>query len=147
MFMGIEMNAERTSFLFVMGFADDGLHGCVVRPVDAPDGAAGAHLNLRPDMSTALTRDRCSTLLQEARAMTGRNLHRIEVHDSEYSKTPGNECGDFEETCYRDKRYIYEARTDALTIVDDGDVVYINEGGNILRGDDAAVAHADSLDL
>ena len=142
------MSQRKTeSLLFVIGTADDGQGGHVVRPIDAPEFGEGAAYNLRPDMSEPLTRKRCAALLEEARTMTGRDLYRIVIHDCEYTVTPGNECGDFPEDCLRDKLYSYDARSGELIITDRGRVIYINDGTDILRGDDAEVAHADSLDV
>jgi hypothetical protein len=121
--------------------------GSVVRASGAPLGHEGMHLNLRVDMSEQITFKRCSEIMAIARTMSGRDLYRIEIKDSEYTVTPGNECDDFAETCLRDKSYVYDAQNNCLTISDKGRIVYINEDGDILRGDDAHVAHADSLDI
>lgn len=141
------MATPTEALLFVIGYANDGIGGAVVRPHDAPPLAAGAHLNMRPDMSHPITRARCAALLETARKMTGRDLYQITIQDSEWTKTPGNEYADFPETCLRDKQYQYDGRTGELLILDKGQAVYLNDGHSILRGDDASVAYTDSLDV
>jgi len=138
------MKTEVTQF--VLGWCSQ-FSGMVVRKSDAPMGREGTHLNFAVDMSQQITLKRCAEIMQEARLMSGRDLHKIEIKDSEYTKTPGNECSDFAETCIRDKSYVYESRSNTLTISDRGRIVYINDNGDILHGDDAHVAHTDSLDV
>lgn len=121
--------------------------GVVVREFGAPNGPEGMDKNLRVDMNEQITLKRCSEIMVQARKMSGRDLYRIEIKDSEYTITPGNECMDFPEECLKDKSYVYDAKSNCLTISDKGRIVYINEDGDILRGDDAHVAHADSLDI
>lgn len=137
---------QTESHNFMTAFDDEGRYH-LVRPLDAPKFSAGVAHNMQVDLSQPVTLARCREILQRASEMVQANLNEITIHDSEYTKTAGNECGDWPETCLRDKRYTYNRSTDTLVVSNKGVVVYLNEHGSILRGDDAAVAFADSLDL
>lgn len=141
------MSATKTvTYNFVEGWDINGKHQ-LIRPVDAPKFKDGAHLNMRVDFSEPVTLVRCRKIIDAASAMVGVEMVQITIHDSEYTETPGNECSDWPEKCLRDKQYQYDKRTDTLVISAHGKIIYMNEHGSILRGDDAAVAHADSLDV
>ena len=131
---------------YVTGFDVSGEYH-LIRPHDAPRFSAGQHLNMTVDFSMPVTLARCREILAEASKMVRADLAKITIHNSEYTVTPGNECNDAPEQCLRNKKYHYEKRTNCLVIEDMGKIVYINEGGSIMRGDDAAVAYADSLDI
>lgn len=104
-------------------------------------------VRLAVNYAEPVTLTRCAALFKKAVEFSGRNLGLIELHHSIYSKTPGNECGDFAETCYLDKTYRFDPKANSLTIFDRGECVYSNENGQILRGDDARVAYCDGLDV
>jgi hypothetical protein len=134
---------EREEHNYVIGW-DVGPHGlCNGRAVINPEKT----IRLGVDYSKPVTLERCRAILQTANEISGRNLGVIELRHSIYSKTPGNECGDFAETCYLDKTYRYDPKANSLTIFDRGECVYSNENGQILRGDDAHVAYCDGLDV
>ncbi len=103
--------------------------------------------NLAVDYNRPLTLSRCKDILLKARELTGQELTIIEMHHAIYSKTEGNECGDYPEECFLNKKYIYGFPANSLIIKDGDEVVYINEDGKILRGDDANIAYCDSLDV
>ncbi len=94
-----------------------------------------------------VTMARCKHILGVARTLSGRNLVGIDLCHSVYSKTPGNELGDFPEQCFKDKKYSYRPKENSLIISDKGRIVYMNENGSITLGNDAEVTYTDSLDV
>ena len=114
----------------------------LVRPVGAPAGKAGAHFNMRVDCSVPVTLERCRTIIRAASDMVGVDLVRIEIVDSVVDVTP-DDIGYIIPRDIRDKEYCYDKRTDTLTIYDKKQVVYINEGGRVSRGDSAATIVSD----
>lgn len=131
---------------FITAFDDEGQYH-LVRPLDAPRFGAGVAHNMQVDLSQPVTLARCRDILQRASEMVHANLNEITIHDSEYTSTPGNECGDCAEECLRDMKYRYDKRTDTLVVSDKGEVVYLDEHGSVISGNDAAVVFADSLDI
>lgn len=114
---------EKQTFNFVIG---DG------RLVVSADG----RVRLAVDHSRPITHKRCAAILLAARELAGRNIQRISIHHSVFSRTAGNECGDWAETCYLDKRYDYDGLS--LIVWDRGQPVYANDNGAICR-DQAAL--------
>lgn len=137
---------QTESHNFITAFDDEGQYH-LVRPLDAPKFSAGVAHNMQVDLSQPVTLVRCREILQRASETVQAKLREITIHDSEYTRTPGNECGDWPEECLRDMKYWYDKRADTLVVFDKGVVVCLDEHGSILRGDDAAVVFADSLDL
>lgn len=88
-------------------------------------------IRLEIDHSGPITLDRCSRILKKARELSGRDLAMISIHRSIFSKTPGNECADFPETCYLDKRWDFYPDTNSLLIYDRGEPVYSNDNGQV----------------
>ena len=135
---------EHEEFNFVVGWENGGgrnlVNGMTVMNPEKT-------IRLQVDYDRPVTLERCREILDKARELSGRDLVGIDLHHSIYDKTPGNECGDFAETCHLDKKYRYLSRDNSLTIFDRGEPVYTNENGVITRGDDAAVAYYDSLDV
>jgi hypothetical protein len=120
-------DGAREEFNFVVGF------------VRTPYGLRNGRTVMTPDKtiklnhSKPITLARCARILvlDEARKLSGRDLAMISIRRSIYSKTPGNECGDFAETCYLDKRWDYYPDTNSLLIYDRGELVYANDNGQV----------------
>lgn len=118
----------RVEHNYVVGFVRATWGGLV-------DGAAVYNpertIRLEVDHSKPITLDRCAEIMSKARELSGRELVMISIRRSIYSKTPGNECGDFAETCYMDKKWDYTASTNSMVIYDRGEPVYANDDGAI----------------
>ena len=140
------MTAKTVTYNYIVGWDVNGQYQ-LIRPVDAPKFNEGIKFNMTVDFAEPVTLTRCREIIGAASKMVGVEMVQITIHDSEYTETPGNEYNDFPEKCLRDKQYQYDKRSDTLIISSHGKIVYMNEHGSILRGDDAAVAHADSLDV
>lgn len=118
---------SREEFNYVVGF--------VRTPYGLRDGQTVTNpentIRLEIDHSRPITLDRCAHILSKARELSGRDLAMISIHRSIFSKTPGNECGDFPETCYLDKRWDFYPDTNSLMIYDRGEPVYSNDNGQV----------------
>lgn len=104
---------------------------------------------ISPDRKIRLTIDylrpvtlvRCKEILRAAERLSGRTLTKISLYHAIYSKSPGNECGDWAETCYLNMRYDYDLASNSLVIFKDNEPIYANDNGAICRD---AVALMDS---
>lgn len=122
---------QKQEFNFVVGFVEDNRQGLLIdgRTIYNPEKT----IRLEIDYSKSITLQRCAEIMAAARKLSGRDLAMISIRHSIYSKSPDNECGDFPETCYLDKHYDYDARTNSLTIYDRGVPVYANDNGVVCR--------------
>lgn len=98
--------------------------------------------NIQIDYSKPVTLERCKKILERCEKETGREYSRIELNHAIYSKTDGNELGDYPEQTFLDKKYVYDAIENSLLIYDRGEPVYANDNGAICN-DHAALC--DSL--
>lgn len=61
---------------------------------------------------------------------------KLVIRDVTFARTPGNAFGDAPEPCLHDVEYRYVVDTDTLTIYEHGRLIYINQSGHILHGED-----------
>lgn len=113
---------ERQEYNYVMGF--DNQSG---KAVMSPDET----VKLIIDHSKPITLKRAKEIFKAACELSGRDLYKISIELSAYSKTPGNECGDAAEECLIDKKWVYTLKTNSLVIWDKGEPVYANDNGVI----------------
>lgn len=86
------------------------------------------------DHSRPVTLDRCREILKKVRDfLKDESIIRISIHRSIFSKTPGNELGDFPEKLFMDKRWDFDSEKNSLLIWNEGTPVYANENGVICR--------------
>jgi hypothetical protein len=96
-----------------------------------------------PDNKTKLTIDhsrpitliRCREILKAACILSERDIKKITICYSQYSKTPG---GDHAEQCFFDKKWEYDSTNNSLLIWENGTPVYSNDNGAITQ-DQAAI--------
>lgn len=138
--MKIESTRPNTeTFNFVVGYYKD------VNGISRGETVSGIHEGVEKrlvvDHSRPVTLVRCSEILKTAEKLMQRELTKIEICWSVFSKSEGN-CSDCAEECFEDKKYVYTKSSNSLVIWDKDTPVYANDNGQICR-DQAALC--DSL--
>lgn len=67
----------------------------------------------------------------------------LTIRDTTYTRTRHNAHGEHPERCVHDRLIRYNARTDTLQILERGKLIYVNQSGHILRGEDTERLHAE----
>jgi len=117
---------EKQTFNYVFGYDRETGNGSVILSPDKKT-------RLAVDHSGPVTLARCREILKKGEKLSGRTFSKIKIVHQVFTKTPGNECGDFPEKCLYDKVFTYNLDENEMMIFEKGEPVYCNSDGVISR--------------